>query len=83
MKLFDAHAAEIALVVLDMGMPGMNGAEVYRALRERSNVKVLIATGYAIEDEVQALVSTGARLLEKPFKIEALEVEVKRALDRN
>ncbi len=83
LELFDAHAAEIALVVLDMGMPGMNGAEVFRALRERSNVKVLIATGYALEDEVQALVSSGARLLEKPFKIEALEAEVKRALNRS
>ncbi|CAN5487596.1 hypothetical protein BH11MYX1_BH11MYX1_20190 [soil metagenome] len=83
LKIFDAHASEIELVVLDMGMPGMSGAEVFRALRERSNVKVLIATGYAIEDEVQALVSTGARILEKPYKIEALEAEVKRALHRN
>jgi len=38
--------------------------------------------GYVIEDEVQALVSMGARLLEKPFKLEALEAEVKRALNR-
>lgn len=83
LKLFDAHQTEIALVVLDMGMPGMNGAEVFRALRERSNVKVLIATGYAMEEEVQALVATGARVLEKPYKIQALEEEVKRALKRN
>ncbi|MFT3698968.1 MAG: response regulator [Kofleriaceae bacterium] len=83
LALFDAHQKDIALVVLDMGMPGMNGAEVFRALRERSNVKVLIATGYAMEEEVQALVSTGARVLEKPFKIQALEEEVKHALKRN
>jgi signal transduction histidine kinase/CheY-like chemotaxis protein len=82
LKLFDANASEIGLVVLDMGMPGMNGAEVFRALRERSKVKVLIATGYAIEDEVQALVAAGARILEKPFGIDALEIEVKRALHR-
>jgi signal transduction histidine kinase/ActR/RegA family two-component response regulator len=82
LKLFDAHASEIALVVLDMGMPGMNGAEVFRLLRERSQVKVLIATGYAMEEEVQLLVSTGARVLEKPFKIQALEQEIERALPR-
>ena len=82
LKLFDAHASEIGLVMLDMGMPGMNGAEVFRALRERSKVKVLIATGYAIEDEVQALVAAGARILEKPFGIDALQVEIKRALHR-
>ena len=82
LKLFDQHASEIALVVLDMGMPGMNGAEVFRLLRERSNVKVLIATGYAMEEDVQSLVSTGARVLEKPFKIAALEQEIERALPR-
>jgi len=65
-----------------MGMPGMNGTEVFRLLRERSQVKVLIATGYAMEEEVQSLVSTGARVLEKPFKIQALEQEIERALPR-
>jgi signal transduction histidine kinase/ActR/RegA family two-component response regulator len=82
LKLFDANASEIALVVLDMGMPEMNGAEVFRLLRERSQVKVLIATGYAMEEEVQSLVSTGARVLEKPFKIQALEQEIERVLPR-
>ncbi|MEO8844599.1 MAG: hypothetical protein ABI591_21005 [Kofleriaceae bacterium] len=55
-------------------------------MRARSNVKVLIATGYAMEEEVQSLVSTGARaracVLEKPFKIQALEQEIERALPR-
>jgi CheY-like chemotaxis protein len=82
LRLFDKHASEIALVVLDMGMPGMNGSEVFHALRERSNVKVLISTGYAMEEEVQSLVSTGARVLEKPFKLQALEEEIERALPR-
>jgi CheY-like chemotaxis protein len=80
LEQYDAHAAEIGLVVLDMGMPGMNGAEVFRALRERGNVPILIATGYAVEEELQQLVATGARLLEKPYKLAALESEVERAL---
>ncbi len=80
LRLYDEHADQIGLVVLDMGMPGMHGADVFRALRARGSVKVLIATGYAMEEEVQALVSTGARLLEKPFKLTALEDEVRRAL---
>jgi len=82
LALFDKHAAEIGLVVLDMGMPEMNGAEVYRALRTRSNVHVLIATGYAVEEELQGLVANGARVIEKPYRIADLEVEVERALGR-
>jgi hypothetical protein len=42
----------------------------------------MIATGYAMEEEVQSLVSTGARVLEKPFKIQALEQEIERVLPR-
>ncbi|MEP6864542.1 MAG: response regulator [Deltaproteobacteria bacterium] len=80
LALYDAHAAEIGLVVLDMGMPGMNGAEVFRALRTRGNVPILIATGYAVEEELQQLVAAGARLLEKPYKLAVLESEVERAL---
>ncbi|HEY1552085.1 MAG TPA: response regulator [Kofleriaceae bacterium] len=80
LALYDQHADEIGLVVLDMGMPGMTGSDVFRELRTRSKVNVLIATGYAVEEEVQSLVSDGARILEKPFKLDALTVEVERAL---
>ena len=80
LRLYDDHADQIGLVVLDMAMPGMHGTEVFRALRARGSVNVLIATGYAMEEDVQALVSTGARLLEKPFQLAALEDEVRRAL---
>jgi CheY-like chemotaxis protein len=80
LALYDQHADEIGLVVLDMGMPGMTGSDVFRELRTRSKVSVLIATGYAVEEEVQELVSGGARIIEKPFKLDALTVEVERAL---
>src|SRR3569623_1528757 len=82
LALFDNHAAEIGLVVVDIGMPEMNGAEVFRALRQRSNVPILIATGYAVEEELQRLVAPGARVIEKPYKLAALEAEVERALGR-
>jgi two-component system cell cycle sensor histidine kinase/response regulator CckA len=80
LALYDQHADEIGLVVLDMGMPGMTGSDVFRELRARGKVNVLIATGYAVEEEVQSLVSDGARILEKPFKLDALSLEVERAL---
>jgi signal transduction histidine kinase/CheY-like chemotaxis protein len=80
LALYDQYADEIGLVVLDMGMPGMTGSDVFRELRARGKVNVLIATGYAVEEEVQSLVSDGARILEKPFKLDALSIEVERAL---
>ncbi len=78
----DKFDASIQLVVLDMGMPVMGGAECFRRLRETSNVPILIATGYAIDEEAQAMVAQGAALLEKPFSAHQLRQEVSRLLAR-
>jgi signal transduction histidine kinase/CheY-like chemotaxis protein len=82
LQVMAQHEGEIAVVLLDMGMPGMSGAEVFEEIRARSNARIVIATGYAFEEQVQALVKRGARLLEKPFKQEALEREMNLAFGR-
>lgn len=47
LELFTRGSDAIALVVLDVIMPGMNGKEVYEKLKAcKDNVKVLFATGY-------------------------------------
>jgi signal transduction histidine kinase/CheY-like chemotaxis protein len=62
------RGAPAALAVIDFAMPGMNGAEVARAVqRLRPGLPVIFASGYA---ETAALDSiTGAITLRKPFKI--------------
>ncbi|MCE9574581.1 MAG: response regulator [Deltaproteobacteria bacterium] len=75
-----ATGAAFDLVVLDMGMPVMGGAECFRQIRTRSDVPILIATGYAHEREVQVLVAAGAILLEKPYPATDLQREVARLL---
>ena len=77
---FAKLGGDIRLVVLDMGMPVMGGAECFRRLRERSNVPVLIATGYSNDEEAQSLVSAGATILEKPFSSAQLKSEVLRLI---
>ena len=73
---FAEHAQNIRLVLLDVGMPVMDGAECFRRLREQSDVPVLIATGYSDDAQAQTLVSAGARILEKPFSSAQLKHEV-------
>jgi CheY-like chemotaxis protein len=63
-----------------MAMPVMGGAECFRQIRERSSVPVLIATGYAVDAEAQAMVAAGATILEKPFPSADLRREVARLL---
>ncbi|HLL25024.1 MAG TPA: response regulator [Kofleriaceae bacterium] len=80
LRVFDEHADEIGLVILDMGMPVMGGAECFARLRERADVPVLIATGYAMDAELQSVLAGGASLIEKPFDARALLAEVSRLM---
>ncbi|CAN5562560.1 hypothetical protein BH11MYX1_BH11MYX1_43950 [soil metagenome] len=82
LRLFEQHGDDIGLVILDMGMPVMGGAECFRELRVRSEVPIIIATGYAIDGEIQELVRQGAMLLEKPYSAAALRAHVGRVLGR-
>jgi signal transduction histidine kinase/CheY-like chemotaxis protein len=77
---FREHASKIRLVILDMGMPTMGGAECFRKLREIADVPVLIATGYSDDGDAQSLVRAGAAILEKPFSAAQLKAEVLRLM---
>lgn len=71
------------LIVLDLGLPGMNGFEVLRRLRTRhvtSRVLVLTARG-EIQDRVTGLQLGADDYLAKPFAMEELVARV-RALGR-
>lgn len=80
LRVYREHHAAIGLVILDMGMPVMNGAQCFRELRTLGSVPVLIATGYADDADAQALTADGAVLLEKPFPPARLLDEVTRQL---
>ena len=80
LRIFDQHDGAFDLVVLDMGMPVMGGPECFAALRRKSPVPVLLATGYAVDAEAQELVAAGAGIIEKPFRSEDLVREVTQML---
>ena len=64
LRLIEAHP-EIALLITDFSMPGMNGAELAEAARRlRPNLPILLATGYA---ELPENAPCDLMRLEKPF----------------
>ncbi len=74
LALFRGRAGEIAGVVLDLGMPGMDAETIFGELRcVRADVPILLTGGYG-EDAVAArLVGTaGTDFLPKPFGLDAL-----------
>ncbi len=79
---FAAHAGEIDLVILDMIMPRMDGADTFRAMKEIDpGVKVLLASGYSINGKAEGLLAEGVRgFLQKPFSQTALAEQVAKLL---
>ncbi len=58
LESFALHHSSISVVLSDLGLPKMSGAEFVRELRRiDSNVRVIIASGY-IEPEVKSLLSS-------------------------
>jgi CheY-like chemotaxis protein len=72
-KEFDPH-----IVVLDIGMPGMDGYEVARRLKDRTDLRrrpvLVAATGWGAEsDRVRAMQAGFDRHLTKPIEVQELE----------
>jgi CheY-like chemotaxis protein len=79
---FRYHHRQVCLVLLDLNMPVMSGAECFQALREIDPaIRIIISTGSARQSAGQAdIFSTCTAVLEKPFSFESVEAEVKKAL---
>jgi two-component system OmpR family response regulator len=78
------RTASYALVVLDIGLPDIDGFEVLRRLRMRhsaSNVLILTARD-AVEDRVHGLDLGADDYLTKPFSITEFEARVRALLRR-
>jgi CheY-like chemotaxis protein len=68
------------LVVVDVAMRGMSGAEVAAAIRARHPaLPIVFASGYSDTAAIEAAVGPNAHLLRKPFRIDELQVAVARA----
>ena len=74
-----AHGAD--LVVLDIGLPDMEGVDVLAKLREWSQVPVLMLTVRADEDEKVRALDAGANdYVTKPFGIQELMARIRALL---
>jgi DNA-binding response OmpR family regulator len=71
------------LVILDLGLPGMDGVDVCRRLRADGDVPILILTARAeLEDRVEGLDSGADDYLVKPFERQELLARIRALLRR-
>jgi PAS domain S-box-containing protein len=83
--IFRRSHATIDVVILDMIMPGLNGRETYKRLRQiKPNVRVLLASGYAFEGQEKEILEDKCNgHIQKPFKIEKLAMMIKEIMERD
>jgi CheY-like chemotaxis protein len=82
-ELFEAHADDIALVLLDAVMPKLTGHQAYDRIKLKNPyVPVVFCSGYDPEmGQVKLLVDEGVRMVQKPFDPDVLLRTVRVALD--
>ena len=68
----------IAIVILDMRMPGMNGYELYQQLKKiKPKAKILLASGYTGVHSEKKLISIGFDgFIQKPFVLKHLSEKI-------
>ncbi len=74
MDMFQARAAEIDIVLLDLTLPGMSGKEVLGRLRQlRPGIKVVLSTAYGRDRAFRDLAETASvSYLRKPYQMAEL-----------
>jgi CheY-like chemotaxis protein len=82
LNIYRAQRERIDLVVLDMIMPGMSGAETYLKLKGIDQaVKVLLSSGYSLDGEAEKMLRNGCRgFIQKPYSMKALATKLREAL---
>jgi two-component system, cell cycle sensor histidine kinase and response regulator CckA len=79
MKLFEQHGDSVDLVLTDMRMPFMGGADLARQLRSRrQTLKLLCISGYPGGTDLEF----SDDFLAKPFSRDELLAKVREVLDR-
>jgi CheY-like chemotaxis protein len=75
---------DIALLLTDVGLPGLNGRQLAEEARRRvPNLKVVYATGYARNAIVHnGMLDPGIDLLSKPFTVDALGRKLREVFER-
>lgn len=81
LQLVVAHKPDV--VVLDLGLPDLDGVELLRMLRPVSDAVVIVATARVAEEEIVRTLDAGADdYVTKPFSPDQLDARIRASLRR-
>ncbi len=78
-NIYKQNKEKIALVLLDMVLPGMDGGAIFNELKKiNPQVRVLLSSGYSVNGQAQEILDRGCKgFIQKPYRVNAL----KKAID--
>ena len=83
LEIYQKNSAEITLVVTDMGMPVMDGYELFSELKKlNSDLPIIVSSGYG-DAEVTARIGSDniAGIISKPYNSDKLREVLKRVME--
>lgn len=85
METVKKNMGKIDLIILDMIMPGLGGAETFNQLRKIDpEIKVLLSSGYSLNDQAARILEQGCNgFIQKPFHLKELSYKIRTILDQS
>jgi len=80
-SIVETAGEDIDLAILDIGLPDILGDKVCQRIQElRPNIKIVISTGYMVEDINDDLKIKAQGIIQKPFSISEMAMKLKEVL---
>ncbi len=83
LEVYQRYQEEIALVLLDLTMPKMNGEQLFKEIRKlNQSVPILLSSGYNEDEASKRFHGVGIYgFIQKPYQIDALLDKVRQTLE--
>ena len=81
-EIYRENQNRIALVILDLIMPKMNGRDTYERLKEiNPQIKILLSSGYSLDGAARDMLKGSADgFIQKPFDVKILSCNIRKLL---
>ena len=81
--IYKKRSRDIAMVILDMAMPGMGGEEAFLKMKKiNPAIKTLLSTGYSQDGQASGIIGKGVKgFIQKPYEFNQLLAKLRQILE--
>jgi nitrogen-specific signal transduction histidine kinase/CheY-like chemotaxis protein len=82
LEIVEQNKDDLDVVILDLNMPVMGGRAAFEKIMEiKPDLKVLVASGYALDNSVEEMLQRGAHgYIQKPYSLDNIAAKIRQAM---